>query len=291
MMNTILAVGIATIDYLFELEHFPCPDENMRAKNFWLEGGGNASNTIVALARLGCGAKILSRVGNDAFGRQCIDLFQKEGVDTSLLQMDETATPFSVILIDAARSTRTIVHYSKPKTIHYHFSEDHLEDVDYIYADGRNIHAYKALLLKAHERGIKIAIEADRKGLGVEDYFPYADVVFVSRRFHREYFASGSYEENLEKIIKVGPKIALTTLGEKGAILKTKECFLHQVADAITPVDTTGAGDAFNAAFLYSLLHEYDLKKALSFSTYYATESCKMAGARNGLLRYDELNV
>jgi sugar/nucleoside kinase (ribokinase family) len=280
---TILGMGVSTIDYLCVLDHFPNPDEKVRAINFQLEGGGNTANTLVALARLGCQAKILSRVGRDVFGMQCMDLFKKEGVDIRLLQVDEVPTPFSIILVDTSQNTRTVIHCSKPATIHYTFHPHHLDNVDLLYADGRNIDAYATLITAASQRNIKIAIEAERKNLSSSQYFSLANVVFATPQFHREYFGNEAYETNLDAILSMGPDIAITTLGSEGVIVKTKEEMIRKKAPLIQPVDTTGAGDAFNAAFLYGLLHHDSLQETALFATRYAAESCKKLGPREGL--------
>lgn len=283
--KTVLAVGVTTMDCLFELDQFPIPDEKIKAKNFKLEGGGNAANTVVALSRLGCKAKILSRVGDDLFGLQCIKLFQAEGVDTSLLQVDGIATPFSVVLVDLAQFTRTIIHYSKPPCIDYVFNPSHLEGVDYVYLDGRNIDSYAKLIAEASNRSISIAIETERKTLNCSAYFPFANIVFASRQFHKEYFGNQNYESNLDEILAQGPEIAVTTLGPEGVIVKTNECCIRENAIKLTPRDTTGAGDAFNAAFLYCLMHQLSLQEATEFATQYAAECCTKLGSREGLLK------
>ncbi len=287
--KAVLLIGVSTMDYQCELDHFPIPDEKVRTANFSLEGGGNAANTAVALARLGCQTKILSRVGNDAFGSQCVALFQTEGVDTSLLQIDTTPTPFSFILIDSSQHTRTIIHCSKPPVINYAFAPSHLEHIDLLYADGRYIDSYAQLIAEASRQGIKIAIEAERKNLNSSAYFPFANIVFVSRQFHKEVFGNKAYESNLDLILSQGPEIAVTTLGSDGVIVKTKDQCIKDAAIPISPIDTTGAGDAFNAAFLYGLLNRCNLQKTTSFATLYAAESCKKIGSRSGLLRKNEI--
>jgi sugar/nucleoside kinase (ribokinase family) len=287
--KSVLCMGISTMDYLCELDHFPIPDLKVRAKDFCLEGGGNAANTAVSFARLGCRTHILSRVGNDIFGTQCVELFEKEGIDVSLLQVDSVPTSLSIVLVDLSQHMRTIINCSKPATIQYVFSPQHLANIDLLYADGRNIEVYETLLREASQRGIKIAIEAERKTLGSATYFPLANIVFASRRFHREYFGNDAYEANLDTILSLGPEIAVTTLGEEGVIVKTRDGSLHENAIRMMPVDTTGAGDAFNAAFLYGILNHHALHEATKFATRYAAESCKKLGSRAGLLRKEDL--
>lgn len=280
---TVLGVGVSTIDCLCELDHYPIPDEKCRAKDFCFDGGGNATNSLVALSRLGFQTKILSRIGNDALGKACLDSFHKEGIDTSLLQVDEGPTPFSIVFIDSSKHTRTIVHCSKPAHITYTYSPAHLEDVQLIYADGRHIDAYAELLSQAHDQGILLAIEAERKNLSCDRYFPLANIVFASEQFHREFFGTEDYEANLQAILERGPEIAVTTLGAKGALVKTKDKLLHAKAPTITPVDTTGAGDAFNAAFLAAFLKGYSLEEMAQFACHYAADACQALGPRHGL--------
>lgn len=280
----VLGIGITTVDYLFNVDHFPKPDQNMRAKTFDIEGGGNVANTLVALSRLGYKTRILSRVGEDFLGNQALKLLKQENIDLSFLEVESGPTPLSIVLVDQETHTRTIIHYSEPHKSEYSFESSILDQVDLVYLDGRYNHIYEKVIYEASKRNIPIALEADRADLNIDQYFSYASIVFISRRFHQEYFAHDLYEDNLREIIKLGPKIVITTLADQGAIAIGESHLVRTQSKSITPVDTTGAGDAFNAAFLYGYLESLPLEKNLAFSVDYATASCLKIGARNGLL-------
>lgn len=61
-------------------------------------------------------------------------------------------------------------------------------------------------------------VEAERLGLDVDKLIPYADIVKTSKRFSKEFFNSEDYKDNLKKLLKMGPRIAITTLEESGSI-------------------------------------------------------------------------
>jgi sugar/nucleoside kinase (ribokinase family) len=98
-------------------------------------------------------------------------------------------------------------------------------------------------------------------------------------------------EAALRKLRKPHMSLLCTTLGANGASLLAGDRFIHQAAFAITPIDTTGAGDIFRAGFIYALLRGDSPEQILRFACAAAAVSCTRRGAINSVPTLGEVEA
>lgn len=108
----ILGVGTIGLDYISYVDKFPEEDSKVRNSGHKIGGGGNVGNTATAVAKLGlCRAALLTQVGKDANASSVLEELNRDGVDTSLvIRNEEITTPFTYILVDTTKNTRTCIH-------------------------------------------------------------------------------------------------------------------------------------------------------------------------------------
>ena len=87
-MKKILVIGSTNTDMVVKTDHLPAPGETILGGEFLMNPGGKGANQAVAAARLGGRVRFVSKIGNDIFGRQAIQNFEKEGIDTTYLLTD-----------------------------------------------------------------------------------------------------------------------------------------------------------------------------------------------------------
>ncbi|CAL5000460.1 unnamed protein product [Urochloa decumbens] len=105
-----LGCGASSVDYLATVASFPNPDK-IRSLALKVQGGGNTGNALTAAARLGLHPRIISKVANDAQGRNVLKELQDDGIDTSyMLVAEDGNTPFTYIIVDNQTKTRTCIH-------------------------------------------------------------------------------------------------------------------------------------------------------------------------------------
>ena len=165
-----------------------------------------------------------------------------------------------------------------------------LDNVNLVYLGGR-FDAEMVVAAEAKKRGIDIIVEAEHTNTFADQLFAHADVVITSQPYHHQRFKNDHYMENLERIIALGPGIAVVTLGDKGAAVVSPDGALEMKAFDISPVDTTGAGDAFAAGFIYGCLHRWPLETRLWFAQRMAAHQCAFFGARKGLAQQSDANA
>ncbi|EEH59245.1 pfkB family carbohydrate kinase [Micromonas pusilla CCMP1545] len=141
----IVGVGSAGVDYLASIASFPKPDAKLRTDAFETQGGGNAGNALVAMARLGAEARslafnprprrlstppltplnltparakasILTKLSDDGAGVAILDEFRREGVGCESVVVEPgKSSPFTYIIVDREGSTRTCIHTPGPE--------------------------------------------------------------------------------------------------------------------------------------------------------------------------------
>ncbi|RLN04278.1 hypothetical protein C2845_PM13G21930 [Panicum miliaceum] len=107
----VLGCGGISVDYLATVASFPNPDDKIRSLELKVQGGGNTGNALTAAARLGLRPRIISKVANDAQGRNILSELQADGIDTSYMLVAENGnSPFTYIIVDQQTKTRTCIH-------------------------------------------------------------------------------------------------------------------------------------------------------------------------------------
>src|SRR5215211_2888933 len=113
-MTSVLCVGIAVLDYVYAVETMPARPEKYRARDLAVVGGGIAANAAVAVARLGGGAMLATRLGDDPTGDAIVADLEGEGVDCSPSRRFEgRRSPTSAIFVDP-QGERLVMSYADP---------------------------------------------------------------------------------------------------------------------------------------------------------------------------------
>src|ERR671927_180719 len=102
MKSSILIVGSSNTDMVIKASHLPQPGETILGGTFFMSAGGKGANQAVAAARLGASVLFIAKTGTDIFGKQAIDLFEKEGIDVSAIFRDKfQPSGVALITVDA----------------------------------------------------------------------------------------------------------------------------------------------------------------------------------------------
>lgn len=283
-MARVLFVGIATLDFVFDVDHYPHEDEEMRAHGLRAARGGNAANSAVMLAQLGHHAHFAGVLGDVPEARLVRDDFNRFGVDISAAITLPGQAPTSAIL-RAPSGSRTIVHYRDlPEFAFDDFARIDLTDFDWIHFEARNIQDLERMLrrAKAERPDVRISLEAEKPRNGLEAVLGYPDVLLCSHALatHWGYSDAAAF---LDRMAKSAPQAELFVgWGESGAYLRTRDGqLMHSPAFPPTRVmDTVGAGDSFNAAVIDGYLRQKASDVAL-------VDACRIAGRKCGVLGFN----
>lgn len=98
MKSSIVVVGSSNTDMVIKADHLPAAGETILGGTFFMTQGGKGANQAVAAARLNGQVTFIAKIGADVFGKQSLQLYKEDGIDTSYITIDENS-PSGVALI------------------------------------------------------------------------------------------------------------------------------------------------------------------------------------------------
>jgi sulfofructose kinase len=286
-----VALGLNAVDHLIVAPRYPEFNSKIPYKSHQLAAGGQCATAMVALARLGLRARYIGKVGDDDIGRFQINSIVSEGVtaDIPIVEGAETQTAF--IIIDEASGERTILWSRDPAIA------TRPEDVDrtavtsgrVLHLDGHDVEASIVAATYARAAGVPTVLDIDNIYPGAEQLLPLIDCMISSSTFPMRLTGESDLRTALKQLAeKNGSLVTGATLGEDGVLIYIRGQFIHSPAFAIECRDTTGAGDAFHAGFIYGLLTGLTIEETLRFANAVAALKCLAVGARTGLPTLNE---
>ncbi len=272
----VLVYGNINVDVTLFVESLPEPGSETEAHALRVGGGGSAANTAVALARLGIPAAMLGCVGNDEEGRAALKSLVKEGVDVSLVRKVSAPTGRVFVVVDA-RGERTMIALRGANTMlsPEDLSSTFLERVTWVHVSGGRLDVGRKLLEMACEACIPSSYDPGSAAYRapVEAVRPLIERAGVLLVNETEYGAL--------KRRSIEPSgIVVVKRGAKGSAILLDGEIIEVEAFRVRAVDTTGAGDAFNAGFLAGMLYGFELKECLILANAVAAIKVTREGAR-----------
>lgn len=270
----VIAVGHALVDIRIKVSEFPKPDHESPILRTKWGAGGSAVNVSIAVKRLGMDSGIIAKIGFDSFGRIIVDELLKEGIDIKGLRISLGDTGFSVVAIDP-QGEITMYGYKgsaedlKPEEI----DEDLIKESKYIHIASLRIDTSIKALELAKKYGLTSSWDPgrvlSRRGLSeLKKILEISDIVLLNSQEAYYITNENDYKRAADIIKDLGPEIVVIKLGREGSYIRTKDSSEYIPAFQITnPVDTTGAGDAYAAGFITSLLRGYTIEKAAIYAS------------------------
>jgi sugar/nucleoside kinase (ribokinase family) len=290
----VVGVGLNAVDFLCVVPHMPAFDTKLRMSRFLFAGGGQVATALVALARWGLKCAYVGKVGDDDLGRFTIGELQRESVDTRWVSVARgAASQCAAILIDESSGERTIV-WHRPKASELAPEElppELVTSCRALLVDGHEAEAALAAAKAASEAGAVVVFDAEEVSPLTGGLMSFTDHCIGTPEFTRAFSAKEDLLEGLRAIRAAGPEVAGVTLG-RGGYAALDEAGLAAMGGFKVPVvDTTGCGDVFHAAYLFSLLEGRPLAERLEFANAAAALKCRELGGREGIPTLEELEA
>jgi sulfofructose kinase len=291
-MCKLLAFGGLTCDILSVIPEMPSWEVTSYIEEYQMQQGGMAATAIVAASRLGAGTEYIGGISNDLQGEFLKDNFRKYHVKSDRVRVFENEiSPFTIVLIDKATGRKTFLHKKGVQERAELFKDDlDLTGVRYILFDGFYFDTALRTAEQARKRGIVSVTDISPRNRNPKllQYLGLIDYPILSELFVKSYFQTEDVLEAGKKLYTKNNKALLVTCGDRGVYVITDEGSEHIPAFKVKPLDTTGAGDVFHGAFLFSLWKGYPLHEAVLFSSAVSALKCTKIGGQSGIPDFNE---
>lgn len=259
---------------------------------------GNSANAAVSAARLGLKSALVSNIGDDYFGQECLDALRSEKVSVEFMKVQrEKKTNYHYVLWYGDDRTILIKHEEYP------YDLPDINTPRWLYLSSLSEHSlnfHKTIIeyLNSHA-DIKLAFQPGtfQIKLGKEQLaglYRRSEVFFCNKEESQRILGLPE-EHDIKNLLKgvaaLGPKITVITDGVKGAYTcDGKEMlYLRAYPDPKPPYERTGAGDAFSSTFTVALAHGMSVRDALRWGPINSMSVVQQVGARAGLLTRPEI--
>jgi len=293
----VIGFGALNIDKLYKVNMIAKEEEEAFVIDFKESPGGSAANTIVGLARLELKTGYIGKIAEDREGELLVNDFRKENVDTSGIIISRKGRSGVVMGYVDGKGERAL--YVDPVVNDWlEFKEinlDYAANTEFLHLTSfvgeKPFKAQKELIKQLSD--VKISFDPGalyaRKSLKSLKPIIKRSFVVLPNENEIRLLTGKDYEMGSKILIKKGVSVVAVKLGERGCyVTNGKERHLVEPYEKKL-VDTTGAGDAFCAGFLYGLIKGRDLYNCGKLGNFVAARCISKMGARTGLPRLSDL--
>jgi ribokinase len=288
----VLVVGSANVDFTVAASRLPVPGETVTDGTLLVNHGGKGANQAVAARRLGAEVRLVGCVGRDASGAAIRAALAGEGIGVDgLVESDAAATGTALIVVDAAGRNQIAVAPGANRAL----TADHVRAraEDFAWADVVACvleiprPTVAVALAMAREHGSRTVLNPAPVPPERLEVLPLVDYLTPNAgeaaRLSGVPVSGRADALPAARVLRdAGARTVIVTLGEDGVVACAEET-ITLPAFAVTAVDTTAAGDAFNAGLAVALAEGDALRDALRFASATAALTCTRRGAQDSL--------
>jgi ribokinase len=273
----ITVVGSYATGLTMKVERLPSTGETVLGTGYRVDYGGKGSNQAVGSARLGAKVSFVARIGKDAFGEMALGLYDDEGIDAAHIKQTAGApTGVGFIMVETVSGNNCIVIDPGANEL---LTADDVSDCGAAFKSTSVMLTQLEIPVATAEAALRLGRQAG--AITVLNPAPVRPLrpsvlqsvdVLTPNQVEAKVLTGRRPDEVAEpeqlafELIRSGVKQVVMTLGERGALVVTSSSAKHVPAILVSAVDTTGAGDAFNAGLATALASGAGLEAAVQFA-------------------------
>jgi ribokinase len=287
----IVVIGSANTDMIIKTSRIPRPGETVTGGIFSTAAGGKGANQAVAARRLGAEVAFVSAVGHDSFGDLAIQGYVAEGIKVQHIVRDPVArTGVAFIIVDEHGENSIAVVPGANNMLsaaHVVASLHTIEQADMVILQLETpLATVNAAIDCAMKKGIKVVLNPAPAPVNLPDSMLAHVDILTPNEWEAQTLTGIPVTDNAsahragQALLAKGVAIVIITMGAAGAWLETQEGGEHIAGYSVQAIDTTAAGDVFNAAVAVALAEKKELKEAVRFANAAAAISVTRLGAQ-----------
>ncbi len=291
-MKKCAVIGSINMDMVLSVPRFPAAGETLTGGNFQTVPGGKGANQAVALGRLGAPVRMAGRVGDDAFGRRYLDHFRKNGVDVRAVDaVAGTATGVADILVNAAGENCIVIAPGANGLCDLEWLDRALEataDCEiFLLQLEIPLDTVAEAVRQFRKMGKTILLDPAPAVPLSEDVLSAVDFL-TPNETELKAVTSGlpedaGIEERVRHLVGGSGRVVVHKRGADGAYIGTRDGIEHVPGFSVRAVDTTAAGDTFNAGLAAGLAMGWPLRDAVRLANAAGALAVTAYGAQEGM--------
>ena len=299
-MSDISVLGIFVADISFSGPKIPSVGETILGNKYNVGPGGKGCNQAIAIARLGGKVNFISKIGKDTYGELALNTLKKNNINIeNIIQDEKLQTGVAGILVDQNSGKNAInVIVGAPSSLKVSEIEKQINLIKSSKIFLTQLEVPKDVTLHclktAKENGCITILNPAPASEITKEFFSKIDY-FTPNETEAEFYTGikitneKEAKQAAEKLLNLGIKKAIITLGEKGLFYADGKEEIYLQANPVKAIDTTGAGDAFNGGLAFGLSKEKPIKECLELANKVAGISTTKIGAGDAMPYYDDL--
>ena len=293
-MSEISVLGIFVADISFSGPKIPAVGETILGNKYNIGPGGKGCNQAVAIARLGGKVNFISKIGKDSYGELAINTLEKNKISTeNIIQDINLQTGVAGILVDKNSGKNAInVIVGAPSTFKITEIDNQIDIIKNSKIFLTQLEVPKDVTLHclkiAKENGCLTILNPAPASEISEEFYKHIDY-FTPNETEAEFYTNikitneKEAKQAADKLINLGIKKIIITLGEKGLFYSDGKEEIYMNASSVKAIDTTGAGDAFNGGLAFGLSKKKSIRECLKLANNVAGLSTTRLGAGDSM--------
>lgn len=278
MTHDVLVIGSANVDLVVPAERRPGAGETVLGGDTTVSPGGKGANTAVAAARLGADVALFGAVGADSYGEILLTSLGEAGVGTEFVHKTRRPTGIAYITVTPDGENSILVSPGANGALGTDGLAEAFEGARVMVASLEiPLSTVEQAVAAATEAGVRTLLNLSPAAEISAETLAALDVLLVNE--HEAAWLLGA-DVDPAKLLDLGPRAAVVTLGAEGALVITAEGSTNIRSPKVEAVDTTGAGDGFTGALAAALAAGDDLQTAARKAVQVAAISVTRHGAQ-----------
>ena len=293
-MSEISVLGIFVADISFSGPKIPATGETILGNKYNIGPGGKGCNQAVAIARLGGKVSFISKIGKDSYGELALNTLEKNKIITrNIIQDANLQTGVAGIFVDKNSGKNAInVIVGAPSTLKITEVDNQINVIKNSKIFLTQLEVPKDVILHclkvAKENGCLTILNPAPASEITKEFYKNIDY-FTPNETEAEFYTGikitneKEAKQAADKLINLGIKKIIITLGEKGLFYSDGKEEIYMNASSVKAIDTTGAGDAFNGGLAFGLSKGKSIKECLELANKVAGISTTKLGAGDAM--------
>lgn len=301
MNRQVVVLGSCSVCHVFASQGLPGKGETVIGNDYHIVVGGKGSGQAIVACKLGSEVYMLEHLGDDTYGRREKDSYREMGMHTDYVYLDEESpTGTGGIFLDARGQNQIIIVPGANSNVSCRDIDNMKDVLGQAKILGAQfevpVETVDYAIRTAADMGVRTLLDPAPVTAFPQDLYPYISIIKPNECEAAE--LTGIQVKDEDSAVRAGKwflekgvrEAAVITLGEKGAVLVTREGERYFPGIPVTAVDTGGAGDTFAGALLAALSRDWGLEKSVRYAQC-ASALCVTRMGSYSLTRRDQVDA